>query len=93
MGAGCTAHESRCRLGRRIESCGLLPIVTTLAAALLATRIVGYGLTQIFKPGPALAASEHVVTCIGWAVAALLLLGWLQPVTAAMDSIALTAGG
>lgn len=70
----------------------LLRITAVLAASLVAVRVVVYLLKHVLKPGPLLAASEHAITWIVWTLVAFALLGWLEPLLSALDSVAFTIG-
>jgi len=70
----------------------LLRITAVLAASLVAVRVVVYLLKHVLKPGPLLAASEHAITWIVWTLVAFALLGWLEPLRSALDTVAFTIG-
>lgn len=70
----------------------LLRIATILAASLVAVRVVVYLLKHVLKPGPLLEASEHAITWAIWTLVAFTLLGWLEPVRDALDTVAFTVG-
>jgi small-conductance mechanosensitive channel len=70
----------------------LLRIATILAASLVAVRVVVYLLKHVLKPGPLLEASEHAITWAIWTLVAFALLGWLEPVRDALDTVAFTVG-
>lgn len=71
----------------------LLRLTAALAGSLFAIRLIVYLLKRALKPGPLLAASEQLITWVLWGFVALLLLGWWQPFTQAMDAFAITLGG
>ena len=71
------------------------PLVSMAAALTLpfvAIRLLVEAVKRILRPGPLLVASEHLISWSIWAVVVLYLLGWIGPVTAALDSIALPIG-
>lgn len=70
----------------------LLSIAAPLLISLAAIRLCVYLLRKSFSPGPALKASESTLTLLIWAVVALHLFGWLTPLIAALDEIAITLG-
>jgi small-conductance mechanosensitive channel len=70
----------------------LLRITAVLAVSLVAVRVVVYLLKHVLKPGPLLAASEHAITWIVWTLVAFALLGWLEPLRSALDTVAFTIG-
>lgn len=71
---------------------GLLRITAILASSLLAVRLVIYLLKHVLQPGPLLAASEHAITWVIWTLVAFALLGWLEPLGAALDAVAFSIG-
>ncbi len=70
----------------------LLEIVAQLLLALAVVRMLVYGLRVGFVPSPALKAWEKVISTTVWAVVALHLVGWLQPVVGGMDRLAIKLG-
>lgn len=66
--------------------------VALLALALAAIRLLIGILKRVLNPGPLLAASEHLVTWTAWLLVALYLLGWMEPVAAALDSVRIPLG-
>jgi small-conductance mechanosensitive channel len=72
---------------------GLLWLLAALTGSLLAIRVAVRVLKLVLKPGPALVASEHFISWGIWGFVALLLLGWLQPLAQAMDTLAILIGG
>lgn len=66
--------------------------VALLAFALAAIRLLIGILKQVLKPGPLLAASEHFVAWAAWLLVALYLLGWIEPVASALESIRVPLG-
>jgi len=69
-----------------------LSTAAILALTLSAIRLLMEALRRILQPGPMLAASGQAITWSIWAVVALYLLGWAQPVGEALDSIAIPLG-
>lgn len=66
--------------------------VAVLALAFAAIRLAIGVLKSVLQPGPLLSASEHVIS---WTVALLIamyLLGWTEPVAAALDAIRIPIG-
>jgi small-conductance mechanosensitive channel len=70
----------------------LLEIVAQLLIALAVIRMLVYGLRVGFAQGPALKAWEKIISTTVWAVVALHLVGWLQPVIHGMDKLAIEVG-
>ncbi len=66
--------------------------VALLALALAIIRLMVGILKRVLRPGPLLAASEHVVAWAAWIIVALYVLGWVGPVAAALDAIAIPLG-
>ncbi len=66
--------------------------VALLALALALIRLVIGILKRVLRPGPLLAASEHLVAWAAWLIVALYILGWVEPVAAALDAIAIPIG-
>jgi len=71
---------------------GIASIIAILALALAAIRVLISVLKRVLRPGPLLAASEHLITWVAWLLVAMYLLGWIGPVTAALDGIAIPLG-
>lgn len=71
---------------------GIASIIAILALALAAIRVLIGVLKRVLQPGPLLAASEHLITWLAWLLVAMYLLGWIGPVTAALDDIAIPLG-
>lgn len=67
-------------------------IAVALALALAAVRLVIFLLEQALRPGPLLIASENTIATLIWLGLALYIVGWLQPLLAALEAIALTFG-
>jgi len=70
----------------------LLQVVALLAASLVAVRLVVYLLKHVLKPGPLLSASEQAITWAVWTLVAFALLGWLEPLRDALDTVAFSLG-
>lgn len=66
--------------------------IALLALALAAIRLLIGILKRVLQPGPLLSASEHLITWGAWLLVALYLLGWLEPVAAALDGIRVPLG-
>jgi small-conductance mechanosensitive channel len=71
---------------------GFASIIATLALTLAAIRLLIDVLKRVLRPGPLLAASEHLITWIAWLLVAMYLLGWIEPVAAALDNVAIPIG-
>ena len=71
---------------------GIASIIAILALALAAIRVLIGVLKRVLQPGPLLAASEHLITWLAWLLVAMYLLGWIGPVTAALDGVAIPLG-
>lgn len=71
---------------------GFASIIALLAFALAAIRLVTAVLKRALRPGPLLAASEHLITWIAWLLAAMYLLGWIEPVALTLDGIEIPVG-
>lgn len=67
-------------------------IALALALALAGVRLVIFLLEQALRPGPLLSASENVIATLIWLGLALYILGWLDPLLAALDAVALDFG-
>ena len=67
-------------------------IIAVLALTLAAIRLLIGALKRVLRPGPLLAASEHLITWVAWLLVVMYLLGWIEPVAAALDSIAIPVG-
>lgn len=70
----------------------LADIALALALALAGVRLVVFLLEQALRPGPLLSASEHVISTLIWVGLALYILGWLDPLLAALDAVGLDFG-
>jgi small-conductance mechanosensitive channel len=70
----------------------VLDVLAQLLVALAIIRLVVYGMRKGFAQGPALKAWEYTVSTSVWAVVALHLVGWLDPVLQGMDKLALEIG-
>lgn len=66
--------------------------IALLALALAAIRLLIGILKRVLQPGPLLSASEHLITWGAWLLVALYLLGWLEPVAAALEGIRVPLG-
>lgn len=71
---------------------GILSMVAVLALALVAIQLIAELLKRVVKPGPMLVTFEHAISWSIWFLVALQLLGWIEPVAAALDAIALPLG-
>lgn len=71
---------------------GLLGIAAQLLVALAVIRMLVYGLRVGFVQGPALKAWEKAISTTVWSIAALHIVGWLQPVINGMDKLAIDIG-
>jgi small-conductance mechanosensitive channel len=71
---------------------GLVSIIAILALTLAAVRLLIDVLKRVLRPGPLLAASEHLITWIAWLLVAMYLLDWIQPVAAALDGVEIPLG-
>jgi small-conductance mechanosensitive channel len=71
---------------------GIASIIAILALALAAIRLLIDVLKRVLQPGPLLAASEHLITWLAWLLVTMYLLGWIEPVAVALDSIAIPLG-
>ncbi len=71
---------------------GFVSILAILALTLAAIRLLIDVLKRVLQPGPLLAASEHLITWIAWLLVAMYLLGWMEPVAAALDGVAIPIG-
>ncbi len=70
----------------------LLNVAVPLMLSLAAVRIVVYMLRKGFAPSPTLKAWESVIAFSIWAVVALHLLNWLDPVRKALDALGFQVG-
>lgn len=70
----------------------LLEIAANLLLALAIVRVLVYALRVGFTSGPALQAWEKIISTTVWAIVALHLVGWLQPVVDGMDSLSIKTG-
>lgn len=66
--------------------------IALLALALAAIRLLVGMLKRALKPGPLLAASEHLIVWTAWILVAIHLLGWSVPIAAALDGVRLPIG-
>ena len=71
---------------------GFTSIIATLALTLAAIRLSIDVLKRVLRPGPLLAASEHLITWFAWLLVAMYMLGWIEPVAAALDHVAIPLG-
>lgn len=71
----------------------VLRMIAALSGALAAIRGIAFLLKRLLKPGPALVAAEHSISWAIWIFAALVLLGWMQPLGRGMDAVAIQIGG
>lgn len=67
-------------------------LAVALALSLAAVRLVIFLLEQALQPGPLLIASENVLATLIWLGVALYIVGWLSPLLAGLDAMALTFG-
>lgn len=67
-------------------------LAVALALSLAVVRLVIFLLEQALQPGPLLSASEHILATLIWLGVALYILGWLAPLLAGLDAMALTFG-
>ncbi|HUT40936.1 MAG TPA: mechanosensitive ion channel domain-containing protein [Gammaproteobacteria bacterium] len=70
----------------------LLAIAAKLLVALAVIRMLVYVLRVGFANSPALKAWEKVIVTSVWAVVAMNLVGWLQPVLDAMEKLSINVG-
>jgi len=70
----------------------LLNIAVPLLVSMAAIRMLVYALRKGFTPSPAIKAWENLISTGIWILVALHLLGWLGPVSAALDSVAFELG-
>jgi small-conductance mechanosensitive channel len=71
---------------------GLVASIAVVALSFVAIRVLVEIVKRMMRPGPLLVASEHLISWTIWAVVVLYLLGWIGPVAAALDSIAIPIG-
>jgi small-conductance mechanosensitive channel len=71
---------------------GIARTIALLALALAAIRLLVGMLKRALKPGPLLAASEHLIVWTAWILVAVHLLGWAAPIAAALDGVRLPIG-
>jgi small-conductance mechanosensitive channel len=71
---------------------GLLDIATPVLTALAVVRFSVYLLRKAFTQNALLRSSENILAMTIWLVVIFHLLGWLSPVLAMLDSIAITLG-
>jgi small-conductance mechanosensitive channel len=91
------AFGALCLLGAAVLSQaqlprGILSAGAALALPLVVIRLLVEAVKRMLKPGPLLAASEHLIAWTIWVIVALYLLGWITPVRGALDSIAIPVG-
>lgn len=67
-------------------------LAVALALSLAAVRLVIFLLEKALQPGPLLSASENVLATLIWIGVALYIVGWLSPLLAGLDAVALTFG-
>lgn len=70
----------------------MLGLLMALALSLLLIRAFLYLLRRVLRPGPVLAASEHLISATIWVAVALYLLDWLGPVIGFLDAAAVKVG-
>jgi small-conductance mechanosensitive channel len=70
----------------------LLRLAAVLALSLAAIRATVYILKHALHPGPLLVLSERAIAWLIWGLVALYLLGWLEAVSRALDSIVIPFG-
>jgi len=70
----------------------VLDVLAELLVVLAIIRLVVYGLRKGLAQGPALKAWEYTISTGVWALVALHLLGWLDPLLTGMDTLALHIG-
>ncbi len=70
----------------------LIRAIAVLALALAGVRLSMEVLKRVLRPGPLLMASEHVISWTVWIVVALYLLGWIDPIAAALEGISVPVG-
>ncbi|HXV40340.1 MAG TPA: mechanosensitive ion channel domain-containing protein, partial [Steroidobacteraceae bacterium] len=66
--------------------------VALLSFALAVIRLLIGILKRVLTPGPLLAASEHLITWTAGLLVAIYLLGWAEPMAAALDGIRIPLG-
>jgi len=90
LGLGCylVAHG----LSRLGLPHGFARTIALLALALAAIRLLVGMLKRALKPGPLLAASEHLIVWTAWILVAVHLLGWAEPIATALDGVRLPIG-
>ena len=71
----------------------LLWTAATLAGSMTVIQAVVYALILTLKPPPLLAASERCIAWLIWAIVAMLILGWLNPITQLLRTVAFKIGG
>ncbi|MBM5811932.1 MAG: mechanosensitive ion channel [Gammaproteobacteria bacterium] len=71
---------------------GAIATVAVIALAFTGIRLLIELLKRGLRPGPLLVATEHVLAWGLSLLVAVYVLGWLEPITAALDSIALPLG-
>ncbi len=74
----------------------LTTIILSIAIPLLFSmgliRLAVYTLRKGFTPSPAVKAMENLIVTIVWCAVALHIVGWLEPIREAMDSLAMNLG-
>lgn len=71
---------------------GAIATVAVIALALAGIRLLIELLKRGLRPGPLLVATEHVLAWGLSLLVAVYVLGWLEPITAALDGVALPLG-
>lgn len=71
---------------------GAIATVAVVALAFAGIRLLIELLKRGLRPGPLLVASEHAIAWVLSLLVAVYVLGWLGPITAALDGIALPLG-
>lgn len=90
LGAFCLVASAI--LGRIGLPSAVVMTASVLALSLAVIRLLVEALKRMLRPGPLLVASEHLISWSVWVIVALYLLGWIEPVRAALDAIALPLG-
>jgi small-conductance mechanosensitive channel len=70
----------------------VLDVLAELLVVLAIIRLVVYALRKGLAQGPVLKAWEYTISTGVWALVALHLLGWLEPLLTGMDTLALHIG-
>jgi len=90
LGAFCLVASAI--LGRIGLPSAVVMTASVLALSLAVIRLLVEALKRMLRPGPLLVASEHLISWSVWVIVALYLLGWIEPVRAALNAIALPLG-